>query len=328
MTIHLVQFRDGGKRAAGIVEESRVRVLDGVGTVYALAGSALRRGTGLEAAARAAAGSRVLSYDELTASGRLLPPLDHPDPAHCLVSGTGLTHLGSAASRDAMHQAAREAAETDSMRMFRMGIERGKPAAGQTGVQPEWFYKGDGSIVVPPGGDLPVPDFTLDAGEEAEVVGLYLIDDDGMPRRLGFAIGNELSDHVMERQNYLYLAHSKLRRCAYGPELCAGPLPGHLEGTSRIRRHGRIVWEKTFVSGEANMSHSLANLEHHHFKYSQFRRPGDVHVHFFGATLLSFSDQVVTEEDDEFEIAIPALGRSLINRLKRAPASRVEIRAL
>ena len=28
---------------------------------------------------------------------------------------------------------------------------------GATGVQPEWFYKGDGSALVPPGGDLVSP---------------------------------------------------------------------------------------------------------------------------------------------------------------------------
>src|SRR5690348_17515756 len=159
MTIHLVQFRDGGKRAAGIVEESRVRVLDGVGTVYALAGSALRRDTGLEAAARAAAGSRVLSYDELTASGRLLTPLDHPDPAHCLVSGTGLTHLGSAAARDSMHAKLDkvEGELTDSMKMFKAGLEGGKPAGNQPGMQPEWFYKGNGRNVVACGNALLSP---------------------------------------------------------------------------------------------------------------------------------------------------------------------------
>ena len=82
------------------------------------------------------------------AAGRVRSPLHHPDPAHCLVSGTGLTHLGSAAARDAMHQKLRQQAEqgtlTDSMRMFQWGVEGGKPAPGQAGAQPEWFYKGDG----------------------------------------------------------------------------------------------------------------------------------------------------------------------------------------
>jgi hypothetical protein len=35
---------------------------------------------------------------------RVLPPLRHPDPARCGVSGTGLTSYGSAAARDSLHK--------------------------------------------------------------------------------------------------------------------------------------------------------------------------------------------------------------------------------
>ena len=101
-----------------------------------------------------------------------------------------------------------------------------------------------------------------------------MIDDKGKPWRLGYALGNEYSDHVMERQNYLYLAHSKLRQSAIGPELLIGALPAHVEGMSRIYRKGAMIWEKPFLTGEANMSHTLANLEFHHFKYEPFRHPG------------------------------------------------------
>ena len=85
--------------------------------------------------------------------------------------------------------------------------------------------------------------------------------------RLGFAIGNEFSDHVTERRNYLLLAHSKLRQCGVGPMLNTGTLPAHLEGASRIRRDGAVIWQKPFLTGEANMCHTFANLEYHHFKY-------------------------------------------------------------
>ena len=83
------------------------------------------------------------------AEGRLLAPIDHPDPAHLHLTGTGLTHLGSAEGRDQMHKAA-DAALTDSMRMFLMGVEGGKPGGGAGGAA-EWFYKGDGSSLVAPG---------------------------------------------------------------------------------------------------------------------------------------------------------------------------------
>ena len=96
---------------------------------------------------------------------------------------------------------------TDSMKMFRMGIEGGRPAKGKTGVQPEWFYKGNGYMAVAPGAALRSPHFADDAGEEPEIAGIYVIGDDGTPFRVGFALANEFSDHVTERVNYLWLAH-------------------------------------------------------------------------------------------------------------------------
>jgi hypothetical protein len=186
------------------------------------------------------------------------------------------------------------------------------------GAQPEWFYKGDGDIVVAPEQALPVPAFADDAGEEPELVGLYVNAPDGTPQRVGFAIGNEFSDHVTERANYLWLAHSKLRACSFGPELLLGELPPHLEGESRIVRDGEVIWRKPFLTGEQNMAHTIANLEHHHFKYSQFRRPGDLQVHYFGTATLSFADGVKTVEGDRFEIELPAFGRALRNPLQFA----------
>jgi hypothetical protein len=107
-----------------------------------------------------------------------------------------------------------------------------------------------------------------------------------------------------------------------------GSPPEHIEGTSRIVRGGETIWEKPFLSGEANMSHSLSNLEHHHFKYDLFRRPGDVHVHFFGTATLSFSDDVRTREGDVFEISAPPFSLPLANPLARAEARAVELREL
>ena len=68
------------------------------------------------------------------------------------------------------------------------------------------------------------------------------------------------------------------------------------------------------------MSHTLANLEHHHFKYDLFRQPGDLHVHMFGTATLSVADGIVTQPGDTFEIESPAFGLPLINPLTFAPA--------
>ena len=65
------------------------------------------------------------------------------------------------------------------------------------------------------------------------------------------------------------------------------------------------------LSGEENMSHSIGNLEHHHFKYELFRQPGDVHVHFFGAGALSFANGIQIQDGDWFEIEAEEFGRPL-----------------
>ncbi len=298
MTESLIQFERDGRRGVALLDDARIaHVLKDTASVYELVRECLADGVGLADAAQSRRGDQ-LELDSV----RLLSPIDHPNDAHLLVSGTGLTHLGSAEGRDKMHEAAAAGTATDTMRMFLMGLEGGKPESGE-GVQPEWFYKGDGSILVPPGEALVRPAFAGDGGEEPEIAGIYIIDDQGRPRRLGFALGNEFSDHVTEQVNYLWLAHSKLRPAALGAELLLGDLPDHVEGTSRILRGDAVVWEKAFVSGEANMSHTIANLEHHHFKNAPFCRPGDIHVHFFGTATLSYADGVAAQDGDRFEIA-------------------------
>ncbi|MBD1552315.1 AraD1 family protein [Pseudomonas typographi] len=320
--MRLVQFQTAaGERRVGVVQGDQVREVQGAASVRELALAAIEQGGDLAGQVTKLGLGAVLDYRQLLDELRILPPLDHPDPAHLLVTGTGLTHLGSAATRDKMHQqVGDESALTDSMKVFKWGVEGGKPPAGQVGVQPEWFYKGDGGIVVRPGAALPLPPFAEDGGEEPELAGLYVIGPDHRPYRLGYALGNEYSDHVMERRNYLYLAHSKLRACAYGPELRLGALPEHLEGTSRILRDGQVLWEKPFLSGAANMCHSFDNLEYHHFKYAQFLRPGDVHVHFFGTATLSFADGIAPRPGDRFEVSLAEFGEPLVNSVGQAEA--------
>lgn len=302
--------------------------ISGYSNTRGLATEAIARGIGLEELVATCRGDPI-DIDELWRAAEIGVPIDHEDPAHVLVTGTGLTHLGSAEGRDSMHRAAASGAPvTDSMRMFLDGLAGGKPAPGEIGQQPEWFYKGDGSQLVGPGEALSMPAFALDGGEEPELAGIYLIGPDGTPHRIGFCLGNEFSDHVTERHNYLWLAHSKLRRAALGPELIIGDLPDDIRGTSRIYRDGKVLWEKPFLTGEANMSHSIANLEHHHFKYPLFCRPGDVHVHFFGTATASFADGIETQAGDEFEITAAPFRLPLRNALAVDSAAPVEVRCL
>jgi len=319
--MRLLQFIDrGGARVGRVESNGVVSPLARFESAYQVARKAIAERKTLEQLVSEEPCDSVIPYAELASTGRLLPPLTHPDPAHCLVAGTGLTHLGSAAARDSMHQKlAGDTELTDSMKMFKWGVEGGKPVGSKPGMQPEWFYKGNGRNVVGCGSPLASPDFAEDAGEEPELVGLYIIDENCQPRRLGFAIGNEFSDHVTERRNYLLLAHSKLRQCGVGPMLNTGALPAHLEGVSRIRRDGAVLWQKPFLTGEANMCHTFANLEYHHFKYKQHRLPGDVHLHFFGTATVSFVDNIRVQAGDEFEVALPALGPPLFNKLLIEP---------
>jgi hypothetical protein len=328
--VRLIQHQGSdGTRRVILAEGETAVFLTGVATTRELAYMAVTEGRSLAEAARCRRSDEVADLAAELTAGRLLPAIDHPDTARLMLAGTGLTHLGSAAGRDAMHKAAADAEhQTDSMRMFLEGVEGGKPADGAVGQQPEWFYKGDGQSLVGPEQPLTSPAFAQDGGEEPELAGIYLIADDGTPLRLGVALANEFSDHVTERHNYLWLAHSKLRQAALGAELLLADPPSDIRGFSRIVRNGNVLWEKPFLTGEANMSHHLANLEAHHFKYVGFRRPGDIHVHFFGTATLSFADGIATREGDVFEIEASPFTLPLRNPLAIAQAAPVMVRSL
>ena len=317
----VVQLQHGPTRRVAIVEEPNLLLLAEPASVYELVEIALRERQPLaDLVARLAKAGRI-NYDEIytgRSEWRLLVPIDHPgDPARCLVSGTGLTHLGSAENRDAMHGKT-EAELTDSMRMFKSGVEGGRPALGAVGTPPEWFYKGSGDVLRAHLDPLVVPPYALDGGEEAEIAGVYVIDASGHPRRIGMATGNEFSDHKFERINYLNLASSKLRACSLGPELVIDPDFQNVRGRVAVERSGNVVWSREIATGLDEMCHSLENIEHHHFKFDAHRRPGDLHVHFFGAPSLSFADGVQIGDGDVMVIQFNGFGRALRNPLRLA----------
>ncbi len=339
--MRLIQFQLPKKgRRIGYIDGEHVVDLTSINAgwtrIYSLFLEARRSGKTIGAYLAATStenADRVLYNQLLTgrqgdASGWILPPLDHPDPAHCTVSGTGLTHLGSMEARDQMHTIAdtNEATKTDSQKMFEMGLRGGKPAPGERGIQPEWFYKGNGTVLRGHNDFLDIPDFSEDGGEEPEIVGCYVIDDDGIPCRLGFTIGNEWADHPMERVNYLWLALSKMRVCAVGPELVTDESFTDVRGSCRIVRESEEIYHSgDLLTGEANMSHTLANLEDHHFKYPHFRIPGDVHLHYFGTMKLSFPDRPTYQTGDEIEIRFNGMGASLVNYVRQIPVSKIPV---
>jgi hypothetical protein len=295
--------------------------------LYEAALAAIEKGQRLTEVLGSDAGDERLDYDSIyqgASEWKVLPAFDHPnEAARCLVSGTGLTHTASAKNRDAMHAKtkASDAPLSDSMKMFQWGVEGGKPSSGAIGVQPEWFYKGDGQALRAHGEPLWVPPFAEDGGEEPEIAGLYLIAPDGTPHRVGFAVGNEFSDHIMEKRNYLYLAPSKLRAASIGPEAVIGEDIEGIHGTVSVERSGGVLWSAQVATGEANMCHSIENMEHHQFKYAEHRRPGDVHVHFFGADAFSFGAGVQMQDGDVMVVEWQGMGRSLRNPVAFATES-------
>lgn len=318
--MHLVQIQNATRRRVAVVREPDLVLLREVDSTLTLAERALSEKRGLSELAALLITDEALSYDAIYDSKsdwKLLPPIDCPGNPHRVhISGTGLTHLGSARDRQAMHVAAtaqEQAQMTDSMRMFEWGRQQGRPPGAEIGIPPEWFYKGDGSILQAPFAPLTIPGFAEDGGEEAEVAAIYMVADDGTPWRIGMAVGNEFSDHVFERRNYLNLAGSKLRTCSIGPELVVDARFDDVPGVVRILRNGDSIWEKQIRTGELNMCHSLANIEHHHFKFAAHRQPGLVHIHFMGADSLSFGEGILLKTGDVTEIQFAEFGRPLRN---------------
>ena len=320
--MRLVQLLSPSKeRKVALVVGSELEILDIFPSVYDLVFSSINNKKSVKEIVEGSLSGKKLNYDEVwngKGGWQWLPCFDHPrDVNKCMVTGTGLTHKASAENRDKMNAAAQDGSQTDSMKMYFMGEEGGKPGKGKVGVQPEWFYKGNGTVLKGHREDLEIPDYALDGGEEPEIAGIYVIDDQSTPVRIGFAIGNEYSDHVMEKINYLYLAPSKIRSCSIGPELIIDEdIFDDLSGRVVIYRDEKVLWEKEIKTGEAHMAHSLENLEYHHFKYSNHRVPGQVHIHYFGTGAFSYGAGIKLKQGDQMFIDWPKMGKGLLNGVK------------
>ncbi|MFN8709009.1 MAG: AraD1 family protein [Planctomyces sp.] len=340
--LQLVQFFvPAFGRRVGLLRNNRVIDLTSVNpkisTVFSLAQEAFFRNISVGDLAESYAASCSgpdYSWLELSSGPlssehlHLLPPFDHPEPSRLLITGTGLTHLGSVKSRDQMHGGAQTPEPaTDSARMFAMGLQGGRPEPGARGVSPEWFYKGNGNSLKGPGAELEIPEYALDGGEEPEIAGCYLIDPGGRPRRLGFVLANEWSDHATEKINYLYLAPSKLRSCSIGPTLQVTEEFAEVRLRCTVTRGDQVIYDSGDLwSGEQHMCHSLRNLEDHHFKYASHRTPGDAHVHFFGTSQLSFSTRNWKyQTGDVIRIESPGFSEPLTNVVHQEKADSVPI---
>ena len=313
-----ISHHEHGRRI-GFVERSTIQLLEKFHSTYDLFMYAIHNQVDIQELVNQTLVEQYISYDEVydgVSNWKILPPIDIPGhPMNCMVSGTGLTHRKSAENRQKMHEKASEGELTPSMEMYLWGEEGGKPDKGQIGMQPEWFYKGNGSILRGHRETIEIPTFANDGGEEPEIAGVYIIDQNKVPVRIGFVQGNEFSDHVLEKKNYLYLAPSKLRQCAIGPELVTDIRFDYIHGQVEIIRDNKLLWLKELATGQNAMSHSLQNIEHHHFKYPQHRIPGQLHIHFFGADAFSFGAGIHLHDGDLMRIGFQKMGRQLLNQV-------------
>ena len=239
-------------------------------------------------------------------------PISSENALNTIVSGTGLTHKNSVMTSDSM-KLNKDLNEAE--RIYLDGLNEGKPNEGNIGANPEWFFKGFGDQLYTSGDTLNVPPYALGAGEEAEIAAIYVIDAKGNPCRVGFALGNEFSDHVIEKRNTYYLAQSKLLPCSIGPEVFIGEFPAEIFGKIKILRKNKIIWEEDFKTGSKYMTHSLENIEHHVFKHEIFRKPGGVHVLYLGADQFSFRDGIEFCSEDKIDISANIFKFPLVNKV-------------
>ena len=102
--MRIVQLKDvTGALCVARVVEDQLQVIHGFPSTYELALAAIEQERSINELVETHTENTFISYAEVIAAGQLKPPVTHPDPAHMWITGTGLTHLGSAAARDSMH---------------------------------------------------------------------------------------------------------------------------------------------------------------------------------------------------------------------------------
>jgi hypothetical protein len=126
----VLQIKKGSFRRVGLVDEPHVRLLDGCYSIYVLAQIAIEVPKKLSEVAHPRRPSDKLGCEPIYAGGsewQTLPAIDLPQvSACCLISGTGLTPIGGARGRQSVHATVTEDL-TDSVKMFRWGVEGGRP---------------------------------------------------------------------------------------------------------------------------------------------------------------------------------------------------------
>lgn len=314
--MHLIQFTENGTTLVGLVtQNSEVHCLTSAKSLTSIILDSIKSNTPLIKLVNNYLGDRRITLEELINNNKIILPLTHQDPSHIIISGTGLTHLNSALLREKMHHD-KEDDLNAAQKIYLKGLRYGKTELSEQDARPEWFYKGNGHILKTTNDTLDVPSYSRNLGEEAELVAVYYIGPDAMPYRIGFTLGNEFSDHALEKENTYYLAQSKIFNCSVGAEIYIGDLPKNVLGNIKILDvNNNIIWENEFHTGSEKIVHSLENLERYLFQNKIFRTPGDIHYFFLGADKISFTDEVHLKQGDKVCITASLFNQPLLNAI-------------
>jgi hypothetical protein len=161
-------------------------------------------------------------------------------------------------------------------------------SAGRSTSGTAWKYIASGASLRGHGESLPV------AGSP-DLAAVYLIASDGLPRRVGITAAN------------------RSRVSAIGPELILDPALPRFAGvvTSGPASNPRTME----LSAEVPLLLALASIEPDHFESADFRRTGDVHIHFFGERLFHSSAPLDAGEGEQIGIEFEHLGPALLNTI-------------
>jgi len=292
MITRLVQLdHPGFGRRVAVADGDALHLLGAYRSAYEFAIAAIETGVKLRDLLSTDLTGIALDYaaiHSLASEWTFLPAFDNPqEPSRCQVSGCGRTYGAAHNPQDA-----------DS-------------------PGPSWFYKGPGTVLRAHGHALEIPPFPSQGGEEAELAAVYVIDKNGVPRRIGFAQGNEFADPALAKRDPGAFSHAKLRTCSLGPELVLDADITDVSGRVEIERAGSVLWSKEFRAGESHMNYSLARVEQNLFRYPAHRRPGDAYVHYLGAAVPPFEDGSALEDGDAVLISFEGFGKPLRNPITR-----------
>ncbi|MEV6979399.1 fumarylacetoacetate (FAA) hydrolase [Kitasatospora sp. NPDC093806] len=186
---------------------------------------------------------------------------------------------------------------------------------------PKWFFKGLGSWLRTPGQDLVVPTEPVVIIEEAEIVLVFVNDDQGVPHYAGYTFGNDLCDIGLHRIDAGYTSSGKLCDTAIAPHLFLEQPPGAATGTVTIERDGKQAWQGTFDCGADALWFPVQTLVERLFSFPALSRPGLVNYVLTGADLSSFHDGFHLTDGDHIVIDVASHGVVLDNTLRFGTAA-------